>query len=374
MKNKFLTLLLPVMMMGSLIGCSNGSEYNDFCAQAADAAPLLLNSSNGKEIFASETTVRELANYNSVLALNSFIYLEKELTVTWDLLPAEKWVSSPYVLDASRNKISPVYGKEGFEASIKATVSYIENGKSKGKTELNWKFNVASTDTVELTLKEINENFVNNGKKITGMDKDEEGKDINIGTRGIITGSFEAPDHVYAGVFISNGEYSMQLYSGSLSDLWKENQLKVGDCVFAVGTLHVYNGYMELYPSLLEQIDANAYNIAAPTNIDASSKSWNVSLLVNASSLITLSDCIYDSGNITANTAHASINFKHGDTSVTVYCNYHLGPTMMDAIKGLVEGYTAGTSKVTLKGILSFYNDTPQIIPIFGADSFVLVA
>lgn len=373
MKNKFLTLLLPVMMMASLSGC-NSTNYDDICAKAAEAMPLLLNSSSGKEIFASDTMVRELANYTSVLALNAFTYSGNEFNVTWNLEPAEKWVSAPYVLDESRNKITPVYDHEGFEASIKAVVSYVENGKTQGKTELRWKFNVAATETIEMTLKDINETFVNNGRKTTGMDTDKDGKAISIGTRGIITGAYESPDHVFAGVFISDGEYSMQLYSGSLSDLWAENQLKVGDCVFAVGTLHLYNGFMELYPSLLDQIDATSYNIAAPANIDISDKAWNTSLVVNSSTLVTLSGCTYSSGNVGANTAHASIYFTHGSDSITVYCNYHLGPTMMDAIKELVGGYTANETKVTIKGILTFYNDSPQIIPIFGVDSFVAVA
>ena len=371
MKKKFLAIIIPAMMMASLTGCAGGSQYNDFCAKAADAAPLLLNSATGKEIFASETTVRELSNYNSVLALNTYTFQEKEMTITWDLQPAEKWVSGAYVLDASRNKVSPVYGKEAFEASIKATVSYVEKGKTQGKAELHWKFNIAATETVEMSLKQINEKFIENGNKLTGMDKDAEGKDIAIGTRGIITGSFESPDHVYAGVFISDGEYSTQLYAGSLGDLWKENQLKVGDCVFAVGPLSLYNGIIEMKPSLLDVIDAKAYNIADPVTIDAASKTWDSSLLINQSTLVEFKDCVYSSGNVTANSSHASIIFKHGETSVTVYCNYHIGPTAMDAIKELVGGYTADTTKVTLKGILSFYNETPQIIPVFGANSFV---
>ena len=31
-------------------------------------------------------------------------------------------------------------------------------------------------------------------------------------------------------------------------------------------------------------------------------------------------------------------------------------------------------TKVTIKGVISFYNETPQILPIFGADSFVKAA
>ena len=94
-------------------------------------------------------------------------------------------------------------------------------------------------------------------------------------------------------------------------------------------------------------------------------------MIINQSSLVTLSDCVYVSGNVSKNDGHASIMFKHNEDSITVYCNYHIGPTAMDAIKELVGGYTANETTVTLKGILSFYNETPQIIPVFGVNSFV---
>lgn len=369
---KFAALFIPAMMMASLTGCNNNAQYNEFCARAADAAPLLMNSSTGKEIYASEK-VRYLSDYNSVLALKSFTFAGKEMSFTWELTPKEKWVAAPYVVDTTRDKLVPTYGKEAFDAGLKCTVSILENGKKHGKAELSWKFHVEPTTVEELTLQQINENYVANNNNLGTMGgKDAEGNDVIIGTRGIITATFEAPNDVYSGVFISDGEHSLQLYAGKLSDLWVENQLKVGDCVFAVGPLSVY-GVIEMKPSLLEVIDATAYNIKAPATIDLSTKTFDGSLMVNQSSLVTLSNCKYKSGNVTSAKSHASILFTHDETEVTVYANYHLGETTMNAIKELISGYTTETV-VTIKGVLGFYDGTPQIVPIFGVNSFVAAA
>ena len=116
MKKKLIALIVPFMMVGALTGCDNSKEYNEFCAKAADTMPMLLNSSTGKEIYASEEHVRDLEDYNSVLALHTFKFQEKEMTVTWECLPADKWVQSSYVMDQTRYKLAPIYGKEAYEA------------------------------------------------------------------------------------------------------------------------------------------------------------------------------------------------------------------------------------------------------------------
>ena len=373
MKNKFMALILPFMMMGSLSACggskSSSVDYNKFCADAIDAAPLLLDSSTGKEIFVSETKVRELKNYNSVLALSSYTYKGKELKVEWQPDNAEKWVSSPYVLDASRTKYAPIYGNADYETSLKCTVSYVEAEKVLGSKEVTWKFNVEAATAVEKTLKEINEAYVENEYKLEDL------ANGLVATRGIITSSFEQPDHLYAGVFMQDGEYGTQLYAGKLDDLWAENNLKVGDCIFAVGSLSLYNGIIEMKPDLIEVIDKATYHIADPVTIDLAEKSWSrEGLMVNQSSLVTLSGCVYSSGNVTSESSHASITFVHGNDEITVYCNYHIGKPAMATIKELVGGYTKDTTTVTIKGVISFYNETPQIIPVFGAASFVAAA
>lgn len=368
MKKKFLAFIVPVMMMTSLTGCNNG-KYNKFCEAAADAAPLLLNSQTGKEIYASENAVRHLADYNSVLALSTYTFQQKELTITWEVAPKEKWVVSSYGADETRSKITPVYSAEEFDGSIKCTVSYLEKGKSQGKAEMSWKFHVESTETIEMTLEALNKKYVENDNKLGDLAKDEEGKDVVIGTRGYISATYEDPDHVYAGVFIQDGEYSLQLYAGSLSSLWTENNLKIGDCVFVVGTLSIY-GVIEMKSSLLEKIDGDAYGIKAPVTVDVTDKTWDVSLMANQSSLVVLNNCSYVSGKIDKLTAHTTIKFKHGEDSVEVYCSYHLGETMMQALKDLFAEYTTETT-VSIKGILTFNSTTPQIIPVFGVESFV---
>lgn len=377
MKKKFLAFLLPAMMMGSLVGCSSGGQYNDFCAKAADAAPLLLNSATGKEIFASETTVRELSNYNSVLALNTYTFQEKELTLTWDLQPAEKWVSSAYAVDTTRNKVTPVYGSEEFEASIKCTISYVEKGKTQGKAELGWKFKVSPTSVMEMTLKQLNEKFVENGNKLTGMDVDADGKAINVGVRGYITETYERPDHTYSGVFITDGEYSLQLYAGQITNLWKENNLKVGDCIFAVGPLSMY-GIIEMKPTMMEPIDGKAYGIAEPKTIELAGKDiQSADNWVKQSSLVSISGCKYKSGlDKFKPKEHSTLVFSCGEAEVKLYCSYHLGETMMTAIQTAVSAEGFADKTVTIKGILtvSTTDNDFEIIPVFGTGSIIAAA
>lgn len=378
MKKKLLALIVPFMMVGALTGCESSKQYDEFCAKAADTMPMLLNSATGKEIYASEEHVRDLEDYNSVLALGSFKYQEKELTVNWELLPAEKWVKSSYALDETRYKITPVYGKEDFEASIKCTVSYVEGKKTKGKTEMNWKFNVAKTEVVEKTLKEINEEFIANGNKLGDLATDAEGKAVQIGTRGYITATYEQPDHTYAGVFISDGEYSLQLYAGQISNLWKENGLKVGDCIFAVGPLSMY-GIIEMKPTMMEPIDGEAYKIAQPKAVDLTGKTIgsDTSLWINQSSLVTMTAAKYKSGLDKFNPKnHSTLVFTCQDKDVKLYCSYHLGETMMTAIQTAIDAYKDNPPAVTIKGILTYSttdNDF-EIIPVFGTDSIKAVA
>ena len=378
MKKKLLALIVPFMMVGALTGCESSKQYDEFCAKAADTMPMLLNSATGKEIYASEEHVRDLEDYNSVLALGSFKYQEKELTVNWELLPAEKWVKSSYALDETRYKITPVYGKEDFEASIKCTVSYVEGKKTKGKTEMNWKFNVAKTEVVEKTLKEINEEFIANGNKLGDLATDAEGKAVQIGTRGYITATYEQPDHTYAGVFISDGEYSLQLYAGQISNLWKENGLKVGDCIFAVGPLSMY-GIIEMKPTMMEPIDGEAYKIAQPKAVDLTGKTIgsDASLWINQSSLVTMTAAKYKSGLDKFNPKnHSTLVFTCQEKDVKLYCSYHLGETMMTAIQTAIDAYKDNPPAVTIKGILTYSttdNDF-EIIPVFGTDSIKAAA
>ena len=378
MKKKLLALIVPFMMVGALTGCESSKQYDEFCAKAADTMPMLLNSATGKEIYASEEHVRDLEDYNSVLALGSFKYQEKELTVNWELLPAEKWVKSSYALDETRYKITPVYGKEDFEASIKCTVSYVEGKKTKGKTEMNWKFNVAKTEVVEKTLKEINEEFIANGNKLGDLATDAEGKAVQIGTRGYITATYEQPDHTYAGVFISDGEYSLQLYAGQISNLWKENGLKVGDCIFAVGPLSMY-GIIEMKPTMMEPIDGEAYKTAQPKAVDLTGKTIgsDTSLWINQSSLVTMTAAKYKSGLDKFNPKnHSTLVFTCQEKDVKLYCSYHLGETMMTAIQTAIDAYKDNPPAVTIKGILTYSttdNDF-EIIPVFGTDSIKAAA
>ena len=370
MKKKLLALIVPFMMVGALTGCENSSEFNDFCAKAADTMPMLLNSATGKEIYASEEHVRDLEDYNSVLALNSFKFQDKEMTVDWELLPAEKWVKSNYALDETRYKITPVYGKEDFEASIKCTVSYVEGKKTKGKTEMSWKFNVAKTEVVEMTLKELNETFIANGNKLGSMATDADGKAVQIGVRGYITATYEIPDHTYSGVFLSDGEYSLQLYAGQISNLWKENALKVGDCIFAVGPLSMY-GIIEMKPTMMEPIDGKAYNIADPVTTDLSGKDItnDNDLWIRQSSLVTMKACKYKSGLDKFKTDnHSTLTFTCQDKDVKLYCSYHLGVKMMTDIQTFVTAMES-TTEVTINGILTYSTTDPagfQIIPVFG--------
>ncbi|MBO7574168.1 MAG: hypothetical protein J6T25_05280 [Bacilli bacterium] len=378
MKRLFRALILPAMMMATLSACGSGGskKFNELCAKAADTAPLLLNSATGKEIFASSHK-RELADYNSVLGLKSFTYSQKEFAVAWELTPADKWVSSTYLLDETRVKMAPIYGSEEFEASLKCTVSCVENGKNKGKATLEWFFDIAKTEVVEKTLRQINEEFVANGNKLGSLATDEEGKAVQIGTRGYITATYEQPDHTYAGVFIQDGEYSLQLYAGQISSLWTENGLKVGDCIFVVGPLSMY-GIIEMKPTLMEPIDGAAYNIASPVTVSLEGKQMQAEEnWLNQSSLVELPGCKYKSGLDKFDPKnHSTLVYECGTMTVKLYCSYHLGETMMDEIKTLVDATKDNPPTVTIKGILTYSTTDSdfEIIPVFGTGSIVTPA
>ena len=248
MKNKHFSLLIPALMIVSLAGCNpvNNKAYNEFVARAADSVSLLLNSNTGKEIYPSETIERQLDNYNSVLALKQFTFQEKEITLDWEYSPVNKWVVGVYTSDESRLKMTPIYGPEAFEASIKCKVSYVEKGKTLGKVELNWKFNVDVTVVTEMTLQAINETYVNNNFKLDGLaGKDENDNTIIIGTRGYITATFEQPDHLYAGVFF-RWRLLNAVVRRKIKQPWNEGKYKVGDCIFRGWDDFTYSGLMEI--------------------------------------------------------------------------------------------------------------------------------
>ena len=244
---------------------------------------------------------------------------------------------------------------------------------------MNWKFNVAKTEVVEKTLKEINEEYIANGNKLGSLATDAEGKAVQIGTRGYITATYEQPDHTYAGVFISDGEYSLQLYAGQISNLWKENGLKVGDCIFCVGPLSMY-GIIEMKPTMMEQIDGAAYKIAEPATTDLSGKDItnDDTLWIRQSSLVTMKACKYKSGlDKFKEDNHSTLVFTCQEKDVKLYCSYHLGVPMMTAIKTAVTAMETDKPEVTIKGILTYSTTDPagfQIIPVFGLDSIKAAA
>ena len=136
-------------------------------------------------------------------------------------------------------------------------------------------------------------------------------------------------------------------------------------------------GIIEMKPTLMENIDGAAYKIAEPKYVDVSGKNIGSdnTLWSNQSSLVTMNNCKYSSGlDKFKPTAHSTLVFTSGNNNVKLYCSYHLGETMMEAIKKFCEDN--GDKTVTIKGVLT-YSSTDndfEIIPVFGLNSFVVAA
>ena len=200
---------------------------------------------------------------------------------------------------------------------------------------------------------------------------------------GYIHAHMEEPDHVYSGVYLADGEYGTMLYAGQLSKLWSGYGFENGDLIIAAGNVSPYSGLMEIKPEAMESaIGYEGYDqVKQPVTLNGNNLKWaadekgedSATLHQCAPVKITVS---YVSGQVTAPSAAATLKFKTADNqNVDVYCNYHIGVSAMTSLMEMTkEGAIAEGDTFELTGVISVYDDKPNIIPMNGAESFVKVA
>ncbi len=251
-------------------------------------------------------------------------------------------------------------GAEDYSSVLTATLSYGEETLA-----VSWNIRVRKIEIIETTIGAMRNGTA--GVKV---------KDV-VKIRGYITAHFDegtgtADTHMYAGVYIADGERAIMLYAGVMSSLWWESEepaFAIGDLVEVVGSYEPYNGLAEVKPASMVIIESDP-NILAPVNLvisDAATQ-WSKSALTGHDSRITVfNNLTYVSGTVSANGQHSSIYFKSGTTEVLMYINYHVGTAVQDQFRTFIAGLTANVSVVNYTGILSWYNG-PQLSPTSFAD------
>lgn len=225
------------------------------------------------------------------------------------------------------------------------------------------------TDTVELTvlpkaeamtLKKVREGIADGSIKADDI----------VDFYGRVTATMEnSKDHLYSGVYVQDGEYSMMLYAGQLDANWFGSNMKIGSDIYVKGTLAPYNGLNEVKPTEMRLIEEGEYTVAEPTAIEITGDNFNKDDLAGMDGrLFTAKDLTYVSGKITSVTEHADINFtaknsKGEDVAVPLRVNYHIGENAMTELKEIFDGLTAG-AVVDMTGVISWYN-VPQLTPQF---------
>lgn len=364
---KLLALTILPFALG-LVGCSGGNPDKDLTDLALDSLPMLIDTTKGKEILATEAAINS-ADQTSYLALNTLTYKEKEFELEWVAAPAEKWVSKVYTTDETRTKYMPLYGDEEFECSLTLNLNIVGSKYVASKT---WKFNAAPHVKPDLseytfyTLENLQKAYKAKPAELTSK---------KVYTYGQIVAHHEAPDHVYSGVYIQDGAYGLMLYSGQLSKLWESMDLVLGDKILVTGTITPYSGLVELQPAKIESLDFYPeYTVATPVVNDLTNLTFDYANVgVYQGSLVEFKGLTFKQFKTRASTNNkkaGEVIFTKGETEITVSINYHLGEEMTEAVNNLMDTLTAGTSVVDFNGVLSIYNEKPQLIPVFGASSF----
>ena len=361
-------LILPALMIAGLSGCAGGGD--NICDQAINSLPILLDNSTGKEINLSDEKI-EAKDLDSFLALNTLTWQNKEFDLKWTPAPAEKWKVKDYSADEERTKYTPIYGAEAFDCSLTLDIS-TKDGKAKSKAV--WNFTADAHKAVDLT----NYTYVSIPDLIKGNVQDGDYGSGKIWTVGYIHSHHESPDHVYSGLYIGDGDFSIMLYAGQISKLWSAYEFEIGDKVVMCGAPSPYKGLYEVKPDNMDFAETyeHASDVTLPTVLNGNDLIWSNTdktddgALVHQSSKVKYTGAEFVSGDGKSNT---SLVFKFGTVEISVYMNYHLGTALIDEVVELFKDAKAG-DKYDIEGVISVSNDIVQIIPTLGAAGLKKVA
>jgi len=375
MKKKLLLLILPLIF--GLAGCGGNNEPTmtdkEAAEKAVDAFPMLLDFSSGKEVNAVSTKI-EAPDYSSYLGLNTLVWKGKDFDFQWTAAPAEKWSVKTYVTDPARTKFMPLYGEEEFDCSLTLVLG-VKGTADENKVTRTWNFVAGTHEKPDLTgynkisLKTLVDEYMTSPTSHSG-DK--------VYTFGTIVGSMEPNEtHVYSGAFIQDGTYGLMLYAGNLSKIWMSVGFEIGDKVMIAGTTSPYMGLLEVKPTYIEY--ANQYPedealLADPVLNDLTDANWTyteVGKYQNA--LVKLDDLTYVRVNKALSiSSHGELIFKNKlNQEITLYCNYHLGSTVINQLIQLSSKFVPNVTKIDFNGIMSVYTN-PQIVPVFGLNSITV--
>lgn len=378
MMKLFKKFLIPFLAIGFLAGCGE-EEIVDWTpqqvlAEASNFGAILINGSTGTAYADRSQTVN--VGTGDYLIGSRVINVKN---VIKDLVPVTVTVNVAFEMDdetlsnwtigrqrptTDHDRFIPTIpsgeGAEDYSSVLTATLSYGEETLA-----VSWNIRVRKIEIIETTIGAMRNGTA--GVKV---------KDV-VKIRGYITAHFDegtgtADTHMYAGVYIADGERAIMLYAGVMSSLWWESEepaFAIGDLVEVVGSYEPYNGLAEVKPASMVIIESDP-NILAPVNLvisDAATQ-WSKSALTGHDSRITVfNNLTYVSGTVSANGQHSSIYFKSGTTEVLMYINYHVGTAVQDQFRTFIAGLTANVSVVNYTGVLSWYNG-PQLSPTSFAD------
>jgi hypothetical protein len=378
MMKLFKKFLIPFLAIGFLAGCDE-EEIVDWTpqqvlAEASNFGAILINGSTGTAYADRSQTVN--VGTGDYLIGSRVINVKN---VIKDLVPVTVTVNVAFEMDdetlsnwtigrqrptTDHDRFIPTIpsgeGAEDYSSVLTATLSYGEETLA-----VSWNIRVRKIEIIETTIGAMRNGTA--GVKV---------KDV-VKIRGYITAHFDegtgtADTHMYAGVYIADGERAIMLYAGVMSSLWWESEepaFAIGDLVEVVGSYEPYNGLAEVKPASMVIIESDP-NILAPVNLvisDAATQ-WSKSALTGHDSRITVfNNLTYVSGTVSANGQHSSIYFKSGTTEVLMYINYHVGTAVQDQFRTFIAGLTANVSVVNFTGVLSWYNG-PQLSPTSFAD------
>ena len=363
--------LLPLLILGNAAALAScGENYDAFVKEAVDSVAVLLDSVSGREIYIDYEKTIQAEDYKSFLGLKEIKVDDQELNVEWKYDEA-KWYRSTYSGDETRYKFTPIYSDDEtagvFDTTLGVKISY--KGSAIEKT---WNIHVNKLAYVVTDIPTFQQNYAN----------DSENFPKKISAVGKVTAWFEpSTDHLYAGVFVGDGEYGMMLYAGQLSNIWKELNFKIGDYVLFCGEVAPYSGLAEVKPSYMEILSDDDPRIGDEPVVINGNELGPTGLPVHQSSLVkydglTFKSVRADGAETDGYKVGSHVNIKCVDEQnreITIRVNYHIGKTKQEAEKAMVDTWTPNVTKLNFNGVIGVYSPNPQLVPVYNIEPFDVI-
>lgn len=378
---KFKALILLPLMITALAGC--GKKASKLSAEEACKKyvndPTNLVCTTGDLVY-PDTTKRLNYGENLVGVKKYSATMEDgtvfEPEVEWTL--DKHWTKKGYT-DSSK-KTDPtrylldaedVYTADTeYDSELKLTFKW--NG---AEASASYKAHMSHIELTPMTIKEYRD----------GLADGSIAKTTYVKLYGYITGAHDK-EHEYSGVYMQDGEWAVQLYAGNLGSCWTNNQLEVGDLVYAVGNLSEYHGLQEIYCATVDKVpEADKASVqaavATPTYYTIAAGEFTAAKLAKRDgSLVEMNGLTFNTIGKTATSAATNVYntseqytyvwFKDSENKdVSMYITYHIANR--EALKTMFAGWECGTTVVNFKGHLSWY-DAPMLMPVLGTSCFTV--